>query len=378
MATAKDKQVKQKSTSPAQESASASQAQATERADSNPGQAPDLAAKAEPTSTKPKTNWALVFGVVNFVLVLLVGAGAAYAWYSSHTSSQLLSQQLEQRLATTNSALNAQLSAISQLNSDVGSLAVNYSNTSAEQSTLAARLESLAGQLDKVRPLADTETWQIGQLIYLADRERSLHGDSAIILGLLQRALQYLPMASIGSASLRQSLELDIENYSQAEFPSHALWLQQLVELQAQAGQLDFRAAPLIYSPGTAGAQTEDANASRWQRALEQSWQRLQGLVSIETGDQSLPVLLNKQQSASVKLLLLSNLNQAGISFNRGNLNVAQAYLRSSIEIIEQYAIDNSQAATLAAAIAQLLSVELDQLPALSSLSSFAIWSQQQ
>ena len=377
MATAKDKQVKQKSTSPDQETASASQAQATERADSNPGQAPDLAAKAEPTSTKPKTNWALVFGVVNFVLVLLVGAGAAYAWYSSHTSSQLLSQQLEQRLATTNSALNAQLSAISQLNSDVGSLAVNYSNTSAEQSTLAARLESLAGQLDKVRPLADTETWQIGQLIYLADRERSLHGDSAIILGLLQRALQYLPMASIGSASLRQSLELDIENYSQAELLSHALWLQQLVELQAQAGQLDFRAAPLIYSPGTAEAQT-DANASRWQRALEQSWQRLQGLVSIETGDQSLPVLLNRQQSASVKLLLLSNLNQAGISFNRGNLNVAQAYLRSSIELIEQYAIDNSQAATLAAAMAQLLSVELDQLPALSSLSSFAIWSQQQ
>ena len=377
MATAKDKQVKQKSTSTAQESASASQSPATQRAGSNPSQAPDLVAKAEPTSTKPKTNWALVFGVVNFVLVLLVGAGAAYAWYSSHTSNQLLSQQLEQRLATTNSALNAQLSAISQLNSDVGSLAVNYSNTSAEQSTLAARLESLAGQLDKVRPLADTETWQIGQLIYLADRERSLHGDSAIILGLLQRALQYLPMASIGSASLRQSLELDIENYSQAEFPSHALWLQQLVELQAQAGQLDFRAAPLIYSPGAVNAQA-DTNSSRWQRALEQSWQRLQGLVSIETGDQSLPVLLNKQQSVSVKLLLLSNLNQAGISFNRGNFNVAQAYLRSSIELIEQYAIDNSQAATLAAAIEQLLSVELNQLPALSSLSSFAIWSQQQ
>ena len=120
-----------------------------------------------------------------------------------------------------------------------------------------------------------------------------------------------------------------------------------------------------------------DANDS-WRAALEQSWLRLQSLVTIETSDQSLPLLLNQQQSLSVQLLLQTNLNQVGLRFNRGDNAGALELLNNSLQLIALYAPSNSTAKSLAAAIEQLIDSAPQTLPALNSLSSFAIWSQQQ
>ena len=351
---------------PAEDSAASSDTSKTAQATEPQSNAPPSKAASNKSGSRAGI-WALLVAALSLVLLLGAGAAGAYFWQINEQRYQLLNSSLQSGMA-------ARERASQQLSSDIKDLSLNLNRLSAAQAASAERVEGLAERVSKVRPLADTQVWQIGQLIYLADRERMLGGDSATILKLLQRGLQYLPVEAIGAASLREALQLDIDNYSDAALSSDAAWLQQLSAVQALARELRVRAADPVYQPPTLAA---DANDS-WRAALEQSWLRLQSLVTIETSDQSLPLLLNQQQSLSVQLLLQTNLNQVGLRFNRGDNAGALELLNNSLQLIALYAPSNSTAKSLAAAIEQLIDSAPQTLPALNSLSSFAIWSQQQ
>ena len=355
---------------PAEDSAASSDTSKSAQATDPQADAPPSKAAADSKSSKSGRRyeaWALFFASLSLVLLLGAWAAGVYFWQINEQRYQLLSSSLQSGLA-------ARERASQQLSSDIKDLSLNLNRLSAAQAASAERVEGLAERVSKVRPLADTQVWQIGQLIYLADRERMLGGDSATILQLLQRSLQYLPIEAIGAASLREALQLDIDNYSDAALSSDAAWLQQLSTVQGLARELRVRAADPVYQPPDMAT---DANDS-WRAALEQSWLRLQSLVTIETSDQSLPLLLNQQQSLSVQLLLQTNLNQAGLRFNRGDNAGALELLDNSLQLIALYAPSNGAAESLAAAIEQLIDSSPQTLPALNSLSSFAIWSQQQ
>ena len=354
----------------AEESAASSDTSKTAQATDSQANALPSTATADSKAKKSGSRagiWALLVAALSLLLLLGAGAASAYFWQINEQRYQLLSSSLQSGLA-------ARERASQQLGSDIKDLSLNLNRLSAAQAASAERVEGLAERVSKVRPLADTQVWQIGQLIYLADRERMLRGDSATILQLLQRSLQYLPIEAIGAASLREALQLDIDNYSDAALSSDAAWLQQLSAVQGLARELRVRAADPVYQPPDMAT---DANDS-WRAALEQSWLRLQSLVTIETSDQSLPLLLNQQQSLSVQLLLQTNLNQVGLRFNRGDNAGALELLNNSLQLIALYAPSNSAAESLAAAIEQLIDSSPQTLPALNSLSSFAIWSQQQ
>ena len=354
----------------AEDSAASSDTSKTAQATDSQANALPSTAAADSKSSKSGRRygaWALFFASLSLLLLLGALAAGAYFWQINEQRYQLLSSSLQSGLA-------ARERASQQLGSDIKDLSLNLNRLSAAQAASAERVEGLAERVSKVRPLADTQIWQIGQLIYLADRERMLGGDSATILQLLQRSLQYLPIEAIGAASLREALQLDIDNYSDAALSSDAAWLQQLSAVQGLARELRVRAADPVYQPPDMAT---DANDS-WRAALEQSWLRLQSLVTIETSDQSLPLLLNQQQSLSVQLLLQTNLNQVGLRFNRGDNAGALELLNNSLQLIALYAPSNSAAESLAAAIEQLIDSSPQTLPALNSLSSFAIWSQQQ
>ncbi len=355
---------------PAEDSAASSDTSKSAQATDSQADAPPSKAAADSKSSKSGRRygaWALFFASLSLVLLLGALAAGVYFWQINEQRYQLLSSSLQSGLA-------ARERASQQLGSDIKDLSLNLNRLSAAQAASAERVESLAERVSKVRPLADTQVWQIGQLIYLADRERMLGGDSATILQLLQRSLQYLPIEAIGAASLREALQLDIDNYSDAALSSDAAWLQQLSAVQSLARELRVRSADPVYQPP---ALATDANDS-WRAALEQSWLRLQSLVTIETSDQSLPLLLNQQQSLSVQLLLQTNLNQVGLRFNRGDNAGALELLDNSLQLIALYVPSNSTAESLEAAIEQLIDSAPQTLPTLNSLSSFAIWSQQQ
>ena len=355
---------------PAEDSAASSDTSKSAQATDAQSDAPPSKAAADSKANKSGRRygaWALFFASLSLVLLLGAGAAGAYFWQINEQRYQLLSSNLQSDMA-------ARERASQQLGSDIKDLSLNLNRLSTAQAASAERVEGLAERVSKVRPLADTQVWQIGQLIYLADRERMLGGDSATILQLLQRSLQYLPIEAIGAASLREALQLDIDNYSDAALSSDAAWLQQLSAVQGLARELRVRSADPVYQPPDLAT---DANDS-WRAALEQSWLRLQSLVTIETSDQSLPLLLNQQQSLSVQLLLQTNLNQVGLRFNRGDNAGALELLNNSLQLIALYAPSNSTAESLAAAIEQLIDSSPQTLPTLNSLSSFAIWSQQQ
>ena len=351
---------------PAEDSAASSDTSKSAQATDSQSNAPPSKAASNKSGSRAGI-WALLVAALSLVLLLGAGAAGAYFWQINEQRYQLLNSSLQSGMA-------ARERASQQLSSDIKDLSLNLNRLSAAQAASAERVEGLAERVSKVRPLADTQVWQIGQLIYLADRERMLGGDSATILQLLQRSLQYLPIEAIGAASLREALQLDIDNYSNAALSSDAAWLQQLSAVQTLARDLRVRAADPVYQPPTLAT---DANDS-WRAALEQSWLRLQSLVTIETSDQSLPLLLNQQQSLSVQLLLQTNLSQAGLRFNRGDNTGALELLNNSLQLIALYAPSSSAAESLAAAIEQLIDSAPQTLPALNSLSSFAIWSQQQ
>ena len=209
---------------PAEDSAASSDTSKTAQATEPQSNAPPSKAASNKSGSRAEI-WALLVAALSLVLLLGAGAAGAYFWQINEQRYQLLNSSLQSGMA-------ARERASQQLSSDIKDLSLNLNRLSAAQAASAERVEGLAERVSKVRPLADTQVWQIGQLIYLADRERMLGGDSATILKLLQRSLQYLPIEAIGAASLREALQLDIDNYSDAALSSDAAWLQQLSAVQ--------------------------------------------------------------------------------------------------------------------------------------------------
>ena len=336
------------------------------------GSTPDSEATPAPAK-RSGFPWLLTLTCLNLLLVAALAAAGWYFWQQnqqSWTQAQLVENQLQ-------AELRSQAQGIASLNSNLAALSVNYSNVSSAQAERDSQLRALGERLSAVRPLADTAVWQIGQLIYLADRERLLEGDPEIILQLLQRALQYLPLEAIGSASLRQALALDIANYSQPAINGRRLWLNQLRALQERALELELSYEAPTYALDL-NSEANQSDLLDLNSSIAKLWLRLQSLVKIERGDPSLPLLLNQTQRASVKLILLTNLNQAALALNANDSSSSSAYLQASLRLLESYAPGNEAVEQLHEQIGALEQQTLTPLPTLNSLSSFALWSQAQ
>lgn len=328
---------------------------------------------ASTTPKKVKTSGLWLFSIFNFLLIVGIGAAAAWTWYQwqqNQTNETDTGEKIEAKLSSIdsiiielNSAVSASQTELAKINNDLtqqnetlsnnldGLLEQILKNTN-ENNALKSRVADISGR----RP-ADWLLAEADYLVRIAVRKLWLENDVSTAMLMMQAADSRLE--DIGDPSLfpvRKLIAEDIQALHQVNpvaINSIALALSGMIP---QVNNLPLNALKIPAIEENKAQNELSENIGDWRSNLSKTWDSLvDDFIQIETSEKPvLPYLSSKQRWLITEQLKLALSQAKSAALDEQETLYMTALQQATALVIEHFQLDDNNVKQFADALQQL------------------------
>ena len=280
--------------------------------------------------------WRTLFAIL---VLAAIGAGGYFLWHTIQSMAQQLSADQE----TTRQQLEALQQRTDQLEQHVDtSLTEDIKALQGQQQALEDSMATLRSELTGDARVWDVE--EVATLLQIANDRLHLEKEVAPSLAALQAADRHLQV--LNNPALLEVRRLLAEEITALRGTAHPDIDGMAFSLNALIQGID--RLPIASAALQSASSPATAPRSGWRGVLQDLWEKLRSLVSIQHHGQADRPLLSPDQRYFLRQNLRLNLEAARIALLRRDSHTYQQTLRSAQEWITQY-FDNDAPATAGA-----------------------------